>query len=117
MFFYEKKLRILSFVLTIVMIILALPLSSIALDGEISAADDADTVEVAYEIIEEENRFQTGDRIVEIVERREENVKHFRLPDGSYEAVAYAKPVHRKNADGVWQDIDNALVENASYAK
>ena len=45
----------------------------------------------------------------EVIERREANVKHFRLEDGSYEAVAYGYPVHRKDADGEWQDIDNRL--------
>ncbi len=48
-------------------------------------------------------------KIVEVVERREESIKHFRLPDGSYEAVSYAGAVHRKDANGVWQDIDNDL--------
>ena len=47
--------------------------------------------------------------IVEVVELREESIKHFRLPDGSYEAVSYAGPVHRKDSNGVWQDIDNNL--------
>ena len=46
----------------------------------------------------------------EVTERREANVKHFRLEDGSYEAVAYGYPVHRKDADGAWQDIDNRLL-------
>ena len=43
--------------------------------------------------------------IVEITSLREENVKHFRLADGTYEAVVYTHPVHRKDENGVWQDI------------
>ena len=50
---------------------------------------------------------QTG--IYEVTALREENVKHFALPDGSYEAVSYSQPVHERNAAGQWVDIDNNL--------
>ena len=53
----------------------------------------------------------------EVTERREANVKHFRLEDGSYEAVAYGYPVHRKDADGEWQDIDNRLLRKVVGGK
>ena len=52
---------------------------------------------------------ELDDMVYEIKSLREENVKHFRLADGTYQAVAYGQPVHRKNADGVWVDIDNSL--------
>ena len=45
----------------------------------------------------------------EIVELREENVKHFALENGKYQDVVYAEAVHRKDERGVWQDIDNRL--------
>ena len=48
--------------------------------------------------------------IEEIEELREENVKHFRMPDGKYKAVVYSEPVHRKDSEGNWQDINNTLV-------
>ena len=47
--------------------------------------------------------------VKEIEELREENVKHFDMGDGTYKAVTYSEPVHRKDADGKWQDIDNTL--------
>ena len=40
---------------------------------------------------------------------REENVKHFALENGKYQAVVYGDPVHRKDENGAWQDIDNRL--------
>ncbi|MDR1410144.1 MAG: DNRLRE domain-containing protein [Oscillospiraceae bacterium] len=40
---------------------------------------------------------------------RNENVKVFRQSDGSYQALVYAIPVHFKDENGVWQDIDNTL--------
>ena len=42
-----------------------------------------------------------NDVIVEDESQREENVKHFQMPDGSYTAVVYTKPVHRRDSDGV----------------
>ena len=47
--------------------------------------------------------------VKEVEELREENVKHFEMTDGTYKAVVYSEAVHRKDADGVWQDIDNTL--------
>lgn len=46
---------------------------------------------------------------VEIIARRSENVKHYLMPDGTIKAVVYDNAIHRKDVDGVWQDIDNTL--------
>ena len=54
--------------------------------------------------------------ITEIVARREENVKHFDLGYGNFQAVSYANAVHRKDANGQWQDIDNRLFESNSVS-
>lgn len=50
----------------------------------------------------------------EVIELREENAKHFRLPDGSYVAAQYSYPVHSLDDGGEWQDIDNALSKSGS---
>ena len=50
--------------------------------------------------------------IYEATELREENVKHFRLSDGSYLAAQYNSPVHILDEYGQWQDIDNSLSES-----
>ena len=47
--------------------------------------------------------------VAEITSLRTANTKHFRLSDGTYTAVSYAEPVHRQDANGAWQDIDNTL--------
>ena len=63
-------------------------------------------------IIGESMEFVDGsaiDGIVEVESLREENAKHFKLTDGTYEMVVYGDAVHRKDADGNWQDIDNNL--------
>ncbi len=55
----------------------------------------------------------TGE-VFEDVSRREENVKHFRLEDGTYMAAQYDTAVHTLDENGEWQDIDNTLSESGS---
>jgi RHS repeat-associated protein len=50
------------------------------------------------------------DVLMEVVSKREENVKHFLLKDKSYEAAVYPGPVHYKE-NGKWTDIDNTLID------
>ncbi len=52
----------------------------------------------------------------EIEERRESNVKHFRMSDGSVMAAVYPEAVH-KMEDGRYVDIDNTLVEDGDSYK
>ncbi len=53
------------------------------------------------------------DLAYEITEMRGESVKHFRLADGTYQAVFYGEPVHRLDEAGQWQEIDNSLAERS----
>ena len=41
--------------------------------------------------------------------RRQANVKHFRMSDGSYVAAVYSGNVHYEDENGNWQYIDNTL--------
>ena len=49
--------------------------------------------------------------ISEITEKREENVKHFMLSDGSFVVAQYNNPVHYQADSGEWIDIDNTVTE------
>ena len=49
----------------------------------------------------------------EVKELREENVKHYKLSDGTYKAVVYSSPVHYKEA-GEWKDIDNRITADST---
>ena len=106
--------RFVSIALAAIMIIFALPLSALA--QEPLAADySCDTT--AYDInsdsdqkaVAKEMEEKAGLGILEIESLREESSKHFQLEDGSYQAIAYGMAVHRKDANGKWQDIDNRL--------
>ena len=84
----NKSYRWLAFVLAVSVLLSCLPMSVFALE------------------------ISNNDVIVEDESQREESVKHFQMPDGSYTAVVYTKPVHRRDSDGVWQDIDNRMSES-----
>ncbi len=40
---------------------------------------------------------------------RDENVKHFNLGANRRQAVVYSQPVHFRDSEGHWQEIDNTL--------
>ena len=46
----------------------------------------------------------------ELLEKREEYEKRFRLSDGSIGSVLYTYPVHEKDLNEEWQEIDNRLI-------
>ena len=45
----------------------------------------------------------------EVISLREENVKHFDMGNGTFQAIAYSHPVHELDENGQWQDIDFSL--------
>ena len=47
----------------------------------------------------------------EEISLRDENVKHFNLGANRHQAVVYSEPVHFRNSEGAWQEIDNTLEE------
>lgn len=94
--------KVLSLLLSVLMIVSALPLSIFAVDST-----DGSTEEIP-------NSLNLVKDVVEIKELRDENVKHFRLEDGTYIAAQYDVPIHYLDENGDWQDIDNSLIESGS---
>ncbi|MBP3446405.1 MAG: DNRLRE domain-containing protein [Clostridia bacterium] len=92
-------LRIISIILSILLIIEVLPMSVFAQELQSIESTNIDTES------EEEATI-----IGEIESERTENTKHFRLSDGSFIAATYPEPVHYM-VDGEWKEIDNTLVE------
>ncbi len=97
-----KFKKAISLLLTLVLLFEMLPLQVFALDGADAPPTAVSTV--AEAVIEGE-----------LHERREENVKHFRLSDGSFLAVDYGTAVHYED-NGVWKDIDNRLEKQGGTA-
>ena len=101
---YSAKTKILSLVLSLLTVFYLIPTSIFAEDDNASA-ENTDTSEVAL------SGFENLNEVYEVEELREENVKHFRLEDGSYVAAQYNYPIHYKDEDGKFADINNRLEE------
>lgn len=52
----------------------------------------------------------TSEIIGEDISLRNETAKYYRHKDGSYTAASYSTPIHYKDNNGNWRDIDNTLV-------
>ena len=97
--------------------LLVLTLSLSLIPTEVFAVQSEDTqpglLETSWPALVEEgevNRELTAEDVVgEDLSMRGENVKHFRLLDGTRLAVQYDDAVHYQDTDGKWADIDNSL--------
>ena len=102
--------KVITFILSMLILFYAVPsvvysetidaLSRLGEDGNSEAADAVSSAELKLPLYEVE-------------ELREENVKHFKLSDGSYVAAQYNYPVHYDDGSGKLLDIDNALIESS----
>ena len=90
----------LSLLLSIVLLFVFMPLSAVAQVLDELLTEDATFIEEAYEV----------------TALREESIKHFYVGEGNYTAVSYGEAVHRQDATGTWQEIDNTLtLQNGKY--
>lgn len=81
--------------LAVVMVCVLLPLNGSAQAAPAPQAEETEAIP------------QRG--VYEVTALREENVKHFALPDGTYQAVVYGEPIHELDENGQWQEIDNSM--------
>lgn len=103
---------IVSLLLVLVFALELLPLSSFAVESNDLTATEA--VETAQPVEQSASDAVSTDEpyvVSEVEELREEAVKHFRMSDGSFLAVQYDTPVHYKDENDQWQEIDNTLIE------
>jgi len=94
--------KILSYILSFLLVFYTLPITAFA--SEINQS----LPEVKTTTSESPSEISEKKIIGEIQEKREANIKHFYLQDGSYQAVVYPYNVHYKE-NGTWQGIDNTL--------
>ncbi len=116
--------RVISVVLTLVMLVSAIPIQAFAAEKSVNAmlsedafeekgyfGDMAETNEEASKSAGENGAEpESAVILAEDTDKREENVKHFRMSDGTMQAAQYAEPVHFLK-DGAWIDYDNTLTE------
>ena len=105
---YSPHTKILSLILSFLIIFYLVPTSVFA-----EGLDNDTTVSDSSVSDNEENSTYTPE-IYEVTELREENVKHFRLSDGSFVAAQYNYPVHYTDESGQLADIDNRLIDSGS---
>ena len=101
------KTRIISLVLSFLIIFYLIPTSVFA-----EIVDENTVSDTPLSASSEESTDTPG--LYEVKELREENVKHFRLEDGTYLAAQYNYPVHYIDENGQFEDIDNRLVSSES---
>ena len=103
--------RVISFVLSLLILFFAVP--EIIYAETIDAVSSANFSASSETVTDGEDLsggiYTYNTDIYEIEELREENVKHFRLEDGSYVAAQYPTAVHIADSNGKWVDIDNTL--------
>ncbi|MBQ7907251.1 MAG: hypothetical protein IJ309_04665, partial [Clostridia bacterium] len=97
----HKSLKLFAFVMSVLVLIVSLPMYAFAdlvdiSSTESSVTETAENKSEVFVVCEEEDL-------------REENIKHFKLSDGTTKAVVYTQPVHYKDSEGKFVDIDNAL--------
>lgn len=105
--------KLLAFLMSMLILLVSLPTYAFASLIDYSADENQTDV---LENEENEASFDQGEVYVleEDISLREENVKHFKLSDGTVKAVSYAQPVHYMDENGKWIDIDNALTLNGN---
>ena len=81
--------------------------TAFAAETQESLETNAESTEVNSETKDEEVPITV---LGEVETLRTEGEKHFRMSDGSFMAVSYGMPVHYKDDEGDWQDIDNRMV-------
>ena len=109
-----RKTKVIALFLTLILLVTSMPISAYAENstGILTSYSPADQATEGCGV-EPKADVEATTVLAEIVSRREENVKHFDIGNGLYQAVTYGTAVHRKDSNGVWQDIDNRLVLNA----
>ncbi len=97
----RSKKRVVIFALCAALIMLIIPS---AVYAQVSTTD----VAMGDALLESER--------TDVVTLREENIKHFALGNGIYQAIAYSHPIHELDDYGIWRDIDFSLklTENRS---
>lgn len=104
---YSPYTRILSLILSILIIFYVIPTTVFAENSEQVEVDTENSASVNEAIS------TYTPEIYEVTELRESNVKHFCLEDGSYVAAQYNYPVHYTDENGELVDINNRLEEGS----
>ena len=112
----KKLVKLAATLLLVTLFVGSLPINIFAISGEEKTLTENETKN-ALQTVNENSVSLSSDidalvadgNIIEDISLREENVKHFQMPDGTYKAVVYPSAVHRKDGNGQWKDINNDI--------
>lgn len=99
---YPKWSKLLSLFLVLAMLVQMMPVMSFADDDDLPSFSETAPESAVVTVLGE------------VEELREENIKHFRLSDGTFVAVDYGMAIHYEDSEGSWQDIDNTISQDAA---
>ena len=108
------KHKLTSVFLAMLMLLYALPLTSLASDESFELESNNDLT-VSDQVIDEaytDEDLSSLNVIGEVESLRSETAKHYRLENGLYAMMEYGQRVHYKDANDKWVDYDNTLVLN-----
>ena len=105
----KKLLKILSVVLTVVLIIGIFSCATPVFAAEVT---EKDSIESTLEQYKSQVENSENKSLYEIKEERDEFTKVFQNSDGTKTAIVSATPVHYETDNG-WEDIDNTLIEES----
>ncbi len=100
--------KILSIVLCLALLFTVIPLT---VNAEYTSVVDTETLGTLETEETLQNDTQEPHIVFEMSEKRESNIKHYRMSDGSIKAAVYPYDVHYKNENNEYVDIDNSLTE------
>ncbi|MBR3767092.1 MAG: DNRLRE domain-containing protein, partial [Clostridia bacterium] len=107
----KKFIKTISVFLSLLLILQAIPLNASALESLLQAESTQISKETSTEPAVNEPYILSED-----ISKREENVKHFKMSDGTYQAAVYAEPVHYYEG-GQWIEYDNTIKLNSNETK
>lgn len=104
-----KIKRFMTFLVSVIMVIQC---ASFITYAEVESLEEITDVE---ESLSQQASLTDAYAVEEVQERRETDIKHFKMSDGSFTAVKYSEPVHFVQ-NGKLVDIDNTLVQQSAVA-
>ena len=109
---------LISLLLVLVFVFQLIPVSILATNANEDVSETEATSEVDSETVRNEHGKIDDSKeayiVGEVKDFRDESVKHFRMSDGTIEAVQYSVPVHYQDLNGEWKNIDNTLLKSGS---
>ena len=100
-------------ILSMLIIFYMVPITVSAKESDGESLPLGEAVESTSTVTEDKSESENSE-IYEVIDLRDANTKHFRLPDGSYVAAHYDYPVHYLDEYGDFEDIDNRLSDSGS---